>query len=125
MPTQYIYLLHVTAPDGTAQQLSALAYQLCSDVGPGNVSIPLVPVAGADDATPTHYGFSQCVTQAHIDALFGAGLGVTPGVKWARTDRDGVLQKRWDNETPTPVQYGFSELLAEAGLKLRVVMQEI
>ena len=120
MPTQYIYLLHVTAPDGTAQQLSALAYQLCSDVGPGNVSIPLVPVAGADDATPTHYGFSQCVTQAHIDALFGAGLGVTPGVKWARTDRDGVLQKRWDNETPTPVQYGFSELLAEAGLKLRV-----
>lgn len=125
MPTQYIYLLHVVAPDGVAQQLSALAYQLCEDVGPDNVSIPLVPAAGDDDATPSHFGFSQCVKQTHIDALFGAGLGDTPGVKWARTDRDGVLQKRWDNETPTPVQYGFSELLAEAGLKLRVVMQEI
>jgi len=125
MPSQYIYELHVIAPDGTAQQLWALAYQLCNDVGENNVSTPLVPVGGADDATATHYGFSAPVKQTHIDALFGAGLGVTPGVKWARTDRDGVLQKRWDNETPTPVQYGFSELLAEAGLKLRVVMQEI
>lgn len=125
MPTQYIYLLHVTAPDRTAQQLSALAYQLCPDVGPNNVSIPLVPVGGANDAAETHYAFSQCVKQTHVDALFGAGLGVTPGVKWARTDRDGILQKRWDNETPEAVPYSFADLLAEAGLKLRVVSGEI
>lgn len=118
MPSEYIYNLHVIAPDGVAQQISALAYQLCSDVGENNVNTPLN--ANGDDATPTHYSFSQCVTQQHIDALFGAGLGVTPGVKWARTDRDGMLQKRWDNETPAPVLYSFDYLLNECGLKLRV-----
>ncbi len=125
MPSQYIYELHVIAPDGIAQQLSALAYHLCSDVGPNNVSTPLVPVGGADDAAATHFCFSAPVKQSHVDALFGAGLGVTPGVKWARTDRDGILQKRWDNETPTPVPYSRDDLLAEAGLKLRVVNVEI
>lgn len=119
-------MLHVTAPDGVAQQLSAMAYQLCPDVGPNNVSIPLVTIAGADDAAATQFGFSQCVTQSHVNALFGAGLGTTPGVKWARTDRDGVLQK-WSKEEPPPenLKYSFDDLLAEAGLKLRVVEQEI
>lgn len=123
MATQYIYLLHVVAPDGIAQQLSALSYQLCPDVGENNVGLPLN--ASGDDAAASHFGFSAPVTQAHIDALFGAGLGVTPGVKWARTNRSGVLEKRWDNETPEAVQYSFADLLAECGLKLRVVNVEI
>ncbi|TXH18163.1 MAG: hypothetical protein E6R03_02635, partial [Hyphomicrobiaceae bacterium] len=90
MATQYIYLLHVVAPDGIAQQLSALSYQFCPDVGENNVGLPLN--ASGDDAAASHFGFSAPVTQAHIDALFGAGLGVTPGVKWARTNRSGVLE---------------------------------
>lgn len=118
MATKYIYLLHVVAPDGVAQQLSAAAFALCPDVGQNNVSIPLN--VNGDDADASHHAFSAPVTQQHIDALFGAGLGVTPGVKWARTNRDGVLEKRWDDEAPAPVQYGFNDLLNECGLKLRV-----
>lgn len=125
MPTSYIFLLHVIAPLGVAQALSDAAFALCPDVGPNNVSAPLVPSDGPDDAEATHYGFSSPVTQQHIDALFGAELGGTPGVVWARTDRSGTLQKRWDNETPEPVPYTMMDLLFEAGLKPRVIIQEI
>lgn len=121
--TKYIHLLHVVAPDGVAQQLSKLSYHLCNDVGPNNVSLPLN--TSGDDAEPTHFAFSAPVTQEHIDALFGAGLGNTPGVKWAQTDRSGLLEKRWDNETPEAMQYSFDDLLNECGLKLRVVEVEI
>lgn len=118
MPTQYIHMLHVVAPNGVAQQLSALSYQLCPDVGENNVSIPLN--ANGDDAEPTHYACSAPVTQRHIDALFDAGLGATAGVRWACTDRAGLLQKWYKEEPPEAVLYSFDDLLADAGLKLRV-----
>ena len=112
----YPYLLHVVAPYGVAHQLSALAYSLCPDVGENNVGTALN--ASGDDATATHFSFSNPVSQEHVDALFGAGLGVIPGVKWARTDRSGLLQKRDGNESPNPAPYSFDDLLRECGLKL-------
>ena len=121
--SNYIYRLHVIAVDGVAQQLSVAAFALCRDVGPNNVSQPLN--ANGDDAEATHFGFSAPVTQAHIDALFGAGLGETPGVLWARTDRGGLLQKRHDSEEPLPEPFTFEDLMGEAGLKRRVALTEI
>jgi len=121
MATQYVFMLHVVAPNGVAQAISDAAFALCPDVGPNNVSTPIVSSDGADDAEPTHFGFSAPVKQSHIDALFGAGLGVTPGVRWWRTDRAGVLQKQWDDETPEPVAFGAADALAAMGLKRRVV----
>lgn len=119
MTSTYIYQLFVIAPDGTAQQLSSMSYALCPDAGPDNVNLALN--ASGDDAPATHYAFSAPVNQSHIDALFGAGLGETPGILWARTDRSGILQKRHDNESPDPVLFTLDDLLAEAGLKLRTV----
>ena len=110
--SNYIYQLHVIAPDGVAQQLSAAAFALCPDVGENNVSQPLN--ANGDDAEATHFGFSAPVTQAHIDALFGAGLGSTSGILWVRTDRKGLLQKRYDDENPLPIIYSFNDLMREA-----------
>lgn len=121
MPSQYIYQLHVVAPDQVAQQLSAAAYALSPDVGENNVSTELVPANGDAAAEATALCFSAPVTQQHIDVLFGAGLSSTPGVHWWRTDRDGMLQKRWDNDTPDPTQFTFANALAEEGLQLRVV----
>lgn len=121
--TQYIYHLYVIATTQVAAQLSAAAYALCPDVGDNNVNTELN--VNGDDAAATYLMFSAPVTQAHIDALFGAGLGNTPGVKWWRTDRDGVLQKRYDDENPSPVQFTLDDALAECGLKLRVVSLEI
>ena len=115
MASQYVYYLHVIAPNGIAQQLSAEAYMLCPDVGENNVSDPLNK--NGDEAEPTHFGFSAPVTQTHIDALFGAGLGIIPGVLWARTDRRGLLQKRYDDENPAPIRYSFNDLMQELGVK--------
>lgn len=122
--TTYIYKLFVIAPNGVSQAISEMVCSsifprtgLCVDAGPNNVNIGLVPINGEDDAEITHYGFSAPVTQAHIDVLFGAGIGSNPMIKWARTDRDGNLQKRWDNETPESIKYDMDDLLIEAGLK--------
>lgn len=123
MATKYIHQLTVICNPTTALQLSSYAYALCPDVGENNVSTELN--ANGDDAAATYMLFSAPVTQAHIDALFGAGLGVTPGVRWWRTDRSGVLEKRYDNETPTPVQFTLDDALAECGLKLRKVPVEV
>ena len=124
MPTEYIHQLYVIAPPATAAQLSAAAYALCPDVGPDNVSTELVPADGPDDAEATMLCFSAPVTQQHIDALFGAGLGQTPGILWWRTTRGGVLEKRHDNENPAPVAFAFADAMSEAGVKLRVENEE-
>lgn len=115
--TSYIYQLFVIAPDGIAQALSTEAYSLCPDVGPNNVNLALNTLGDSSEAT--HYAFSAPVKQEHIDALFDAGLGDTPEILWARTDRNGILQKRHDNESPAPISFSFEDLLDEAGLKLQ------
>lgn len=117
MTSQYIYNLHVIAPNLIAQNLSDASYGLCPDIGENNVNIQLNELG--DESEPSHFGFSAPVTQNHIDALFGAGLGSIPGVRWARTDRTDGLIKRYDNENPEYVLFTFNDLLNENNLKIR------
>lgn len=115
--TKYIYDLHVIIPSQIAANVSNAAYLICPDIGPNNINIPLNELGDSADAN--HYGFSAPVTQQHVDALVAAGLTNNPAIIWARTDRSGMLIKRYDDESPESVLFTFDDLLNENNLKLR------
>lgn len=138
MATEFIYRLIVIAnannggyEGSNAQMLSNVAEQLFAgtpdDIGPDNVSIPLVAANGPDDGTIAAYMFDQYVKPIHSDTLANNGLNAPlPGLYWARVGREsGLLERRNGNDAPTPVPFTAADLLAEAGLKLRVVPVEI
>jgi hypothetical protein len=121
--SRFPHKLMVVSPVPLASALSAAAHQLCPDIGPNNLSLELVPIDGPDDAEPTHKAFHQRVTPIHVERL--AGIGSTPGVKWARTNGAGRLEKRHDDEAPDPVVLSFADFLAENGLKQRQVLPQV
>jgi len=125
MTIEWIYRLHVICRDASlAAQLSALTFQEFPEVGPNNVSFPLVPVGGADNATATAWEFNAPVKQEYIDwlATLIANTPLPPGVLWwVRTDREDILQKRHDDENPTPRVFTVEDGRAECGLKPRRV----
>jgi hypothetical protein len=138
MATQFIHRLIVLAnannggyEGSNAQMLSNVAEQLFvgtpDDIGPDNVSIPLVAANGPDDGTIVAYMFDQYVKPIHSDTLANNGLNAPlPGLYWARIGREsGLLERRNGNDAPEAVPFTAADLLAEAGLKLRVVTQEI
>lgn len=120
--TKYTYTLYVIALAEEAQAISANVQALIPDVGPDNVSIPLIPADGEDDAEPTHFAFCNHVRQTDIDTLFGHGFGSLPNLIWARVERfTKILQKRNGNETPDPVVMTFSDFLQESNLKIKQI----
>lgn len=126
MPTSYIYRLHViVSSQQLAAALSASVYSQFPEVGPNNVGTELVPAGGNDDATATAWEFNAPVVQEYIDYL-AAMVATLPSnqqaaITWVRTDRNDVLQKRWDDENPTPVVMTADAFRAERGVKLRRV----
>jgi len=138
MATEFIHRLLVIAnannggyAGSNAQMLSQVAEQLFAgtpdDIGPDNVNIPLVDANGTDDGPIVAYMFDQYVKPIHSDTLANNGLNAPlPGLHWARVGREsGFLERRDGNDAPEAVPFTAADLLAEAGLKLRVVTQEI
>jgi hypothetical protein len=124
MVTQFIHVLHcLVRSQAKATALSAMAYAEFSEIGPNNVGTELVPVGGADDATPTAWLFSAPVKQSYIEWLaaigYSAGDAVDPDVTWCRTDRDGTVRKRSGDENPEPIVLDCEGFLAENGFKVR------
>lgn len=116
---KYPFMLFIIAPIEMAQAISDQVQSLIPDIGPNNVDTPLIPLNGLDDAEPTHACFLKPVRQSDIDTLFNQGLGTTPGLIWARTDRAGNLQKTNESEEPTPRKLTASTFLEENGLRIK------
>lgn len=138
MPTEFIHRLIVIASskDGgyegsDAQMLSNVAQSLFAgtpdDIGPNNVNAPLCAANGPADGPIVAYMFNQVVKPVHSDTLANNGLNAPlPGLLWAHVGAEsGLLERRNGNDSPEAVPFTADDLLAEAGLKLRVVTQEI
>lgn len=127
MTTEYIYRLHVICRDAAvAAQLSSLVYQQFPEVGPNNVGTPLVPVGGVDNATATAWEFNAPVRQEYIDwlATLIANTQLPSGVLWwVRSDRSDNLQKRHDDENPTPRVFTVDDGRAECEVKQRIAVR--
>lgn len=130
MATKYIHHLHIIAPSNkgeyegsVAQFISQEFEKACPDVGPRNVSVPVN--ADGDDAPPTHFMFSSPIEQKHLDAIEALGLHKLDGVKYWLSDRAGDLKEKFDAANPAKATISDASVMVEAGLKLRVVSQEI
>ncbi len=111
-----IYRTTVAVPVAFVASGNAFAAQLGidEDAEHNTLRVPIVPLAGDDDAEPTHYGCSGIIT-AEQRAALEAGSGNFPGASWWRTQRGEVLisfDGQHLGETMT-----FDELLASVGLK--------
>ena len=128
--TAYTHQLHVVVySKALADQLSAEVFAAFPEVGPNNVACELVAANADEKSTVTAWEFSAPVKPQYIEWLDNRIKQLPPKakslIKWWRKDRSGMLQKRWDNETPEAVAYSFADLLAECGLKLRTPPVEI
>ena len=106
-----------------------MAFDEFPEIGSGNVSTPLVPASGPEDASPVAWLFSAPVKQAYIDWLasigYSASDAVDPDVTWCRTGRDGTVRKRSGDENPQPITLDVYGFLAECGVKLRRESMEL
>lgn len=106
-----------------ADQLSAEVEAAFPEVGPNNVSTPLVPSGGADDATATAWQFTAPVKPEYI-AWLDNRIKQLPAqakglVKWWRKDRGDNIERRHDSDKPVRAKFTDDDARSEAGVKVR------
>jgi len=124
----------VIVPAEFQSRCNAIAYEIGIDpANAGTLIIPLVPIAGEDDAEATHWGVCGCMLDAHRVALLTAlaqpeNADIASAAHWVRMTNHGpergVVQASCDGLRVGEV-WSWEQSLTELELKLQILPDEL